>query len=143
MKKESTKTFFLPDNCIYEYLVQLCNKSTRKPWKKNNDTTCSTKTFFDIWQLHLWVFSTSTRKPWKNIAITIFDPWQLHLWVFSHFFLFYLQTTLVCPYLILFCSLNLNLKVQRTYLKPNLAFRVLFLLKYYVKTVNDAYLHVY
>ena len=42
--------------------------------------------FFDIWQLHLWVFSTSTRKPWKNIAITIFDPWQLHLWVFSHFF---------------------------------------------------------
>ena len=36
--KKSTKTFFylILDNCIYEYLVQLCNKSTRKPWKKNN-----------------------------------------------------------------------------------------------------------
>ena len=44
MKNKEYQNFFIPDNCIYEYLVQLCNKSTRKPWKKTNDTTC-TKTF--------------------------------------------------------------------------------------------------
>lgn len=110
MKNKEYQNFFIPDNCIYEYLVQLCNKSTRKPWKKTNDTTC-TKTFliFDNCIYEHLVHQLENHE--KNIAITIFDPWQLHLWVFSQFFfLLYLQTTLVCPYLILFCSLNLNLK---------------------------------
>ena len=30
-KKEYQNFFFILENCIYEYLVQLCNKSTRKP----------------------------------------------------------------------------------------------------------------
>ena len=86
MIKKEYQNFFTLDNCIYEYLVQLCNKSTRKPWKKTNDTTC-TKTFliFDNCIYEHLVHQLENHE--KNIAITIFDPWQLHLWVFKHFFL--------------------------------------------------------